>query len=164
MLQAFDHRAADVVTDKSNWVRQGQTEKTSLSTIRIRSTWRCRDSGSTQNDVELHRMGLPWIQGYYESHESTDDDRRCRTVRRLHESFCFVHSDSDSACASDVSLGESERFAYDFVTRQKIGGVTLNFFIVEQVPTLAPDTYAKPCPWERRHDVGGVDQPSGCSS
>ena len=30
MLQDFDHRAADVVTDRSNWVRQGQTEKTSL--------------------------------------------------------------------------------------------------------------------------------------
>ncbi len=28
MLQDYDHRAADVVTDKSNWVRQGQTEKT----------------------------------------------------------------------------------------------------------------------------------------
>ena len=26
----YDHRAADVVTDQSNWVRQGQTEKTSL--------------------------------------------------------------------------------------------------------------------------------------
>ena len=30
MLQDYDHRAADVVTDKSNWVRQGQTEKRSL--------------------------------------------------------------------------------------------------------------------------------------
>ncbi len=30
MLQAFDHRAADVITDKSNWVRQGQTNKTSV--------------------------------------------------------------------------------------------------------------------------------------
>ena len=34
--------------------------------------------------------------------------------------------------------------------RQKIGNVTLNFFIVEQVPTLPPDTYDKPCPWDRR--------------
>ena len=30
MIQLFNHRAADVITDKSNWVRQGQTEKTSL--------------------------------------------------------------------------------------------------------------------------------------
>ena len=26
----------------------------------------------------------------------------------------------------------------------------MNFFIVEQVPTLPPDTYDKPCPWDRR--------------
>ena len=26
----------------------------------------------------------------------------------------------------------------------------MNFFIVEQLPTLPPDTYAKPCPWEPR--------------
>ncbi len=30
MVQAYDHRAADVVTDEANWVRQGQTAKTSL--------------------------------------------------------------------------------------------------------------------------------------
>jgi hypothetical protein len=28
--------------------------------------------------------------------------------------------------------------------------VHLNFFIVEQLPTLPPDTYDKPCPWESR--------------
>ncbi len=30
MVQAYDHRAAGVVTEKSNWMRQGQTEKTTL--------------------------------------------------------------------------------------------------------------------------------------
>ena len=32
-------------------------------------------------------------------------------------------------------------FISDYVTRQKIGGITLNFFIVEQIATLPPDTY-----------------------
>ena len=26
----------------------------------------------------------------------------------------------------------------------------MNFYIVEQLPTLPPDTYAKPCPWDQR--------------
>jgi hypothetical protein len=47
-------------------------------------------------------------------------------------------------------LANLNAFAYDYCTRQKIGGVTLNFFIVEQVPTLSPDTYEKPCPWDRQ--------------
>ena len=45
-------------------------------------------------------------------------------------------------------LANVNSFAYDYCTRQKIGGVTLNFYIVEQVPTLPPDTYNKPCPWD----------------
>jgi hypothetical protein len=39
--------------------------------------------------------------------------------------------------------------AYDYVVRQKIGGAHLNFFIVEQLPTLPPDTYDDPCPWDK---------------
>ena len=30
MIQAFDHRAASVVIEAGNWVRQGQTEETTL--------------------------------------------------------------------------------------------------------------------------------------
>ena len=36
---------------------------------------------------------------------------------------------------------------YDFVARQKVSNVHLNFFIVEQLPTLPPDLYDKHCPW-----------------
>ena len=47
-------------------------------------------------------------------------------------------------------LGNLNSFVYDFVMRQKISNVHLNFFIVEQVPTLPPDAYDKRCPWDRR--------------
>ena len=30
MVQAFDHRAASVLVDEANWVRQGQKAETSL--------------------------------------------------------------------------------------------------------------------------------------
>ena len=30
---------------------------------------------------------------------------------------------------------------FDFVARQKIGGITLNFFIIKQFPVLPPDAY-----------------------
>src|SRR5262249_9622084 len=39
-------------------------------------------------------------------------------------------------------------FAYDFASRQKIGGTTLNFFIYKQLPVLPPTTYAQPCQWD----------------
>ena len=37
----------------------------------------------------------------------------------------------------------------DYFARQKIGGVTLNFFIVEQLPMFPPDRYEKLCPWDK---------------
>ena len=40
--------------------------------------------------------------------------------------------------------------SYDFVARQKVGANHLQHYHVEQLPTLPPDTYAKPCPWDHR--------------
>ncbi|MCX5682202.1 MAG: hypothetical protein NT049_00750, partial [Planctomycetota bacterium] len=52
-----------------------------------------------------------------------------------------------SACCLLANLNS---FAYDFIARQKVGGLHLNFFIVEQVPTLPPDAYEAKCPWDKR--------------
>jgi hypothetical protein len=47
-------------------------------------------------------------------------------------------------------LANLNSYALDYVARQKIGGVTLNFFIVEQLPVFPPDFYKDLCPWDRR--------------
>ena len=44
-------------------------------------------------------------------------------------------------------------YVFDFVVRQKQGGAHLNFFIVEQLPTLPPDAYADKCPWAKRETL-----------
>jgi hypothetical protein len=44
-------------------------------------------------------------------------------------------------------LANLNSLAYDFIARQKVGGLHLNFFIVEQIPTLPPDAYDEKCPW-----------------
>ncbi|MGH7753583.1 MAG: Eco57I restriction-modification methylase domain-containing protein, partial [Gemmatimonadales bacterium] len=41
-------------------------------------------------------------------------------------------------------------FACDFSARQKLGGTTMNFFIAEQVPVIAPDSMAAPAIWARK--------------
>lgn len=50
-------------------------------------------------------------------------------------------------------LGNFNSFVFDYVTRQKTGAITLNFFIVEQLPTLPPDTYADKCPWSKKETL-----------
>jgi hypothetical protein len=50
-------------------------------------------------------------------------------------------------------LANLNSMAYDFVARQKVGGLHLNFFIVEQLPTLPPDAYEARCPWDRKRTL-----------
>lgn len=39
-------------------------------------------------------------------------------------------------------------FALDFVARQKMGGTTLNFFIIQQFPIIHPSSFLRPAPWD----------------
>ncbi len=41
----------------------------------------------------------------------------------------------------------------DFVARQKVGGVHLNYFIVEQLPMFPPDFYKQKCPWNKKQTL-----------
>jgi hypothetical protein len=38
-------------------------------------------------------------------------------------------------------------FCFDFVARQKLGGVNMVFFIQNQLPVIKPGLFAKVCPW-----------------
>ncbi|MEQ8762888.1 MAG: hypothetical protein RL885_03105 [Planctomycetota bacterium] len=39
-------------------------------------------------------------------------------------------------------------FVYDYATRQKMGGTTLNYFIFKQLPVPPPEHYRENTPWE----------------
>ncbi|MGH7573258.1 MAG: Eco57I restriction-modification methylase domain-containing protein, partial [Gemmatimonadota bacterium] len=57
-----------------------------------------------------------------------------------------------------LMLGPSERrwllaatlssFVCDFTARQKIGGTTMNYYLLMQLPTLAPDAFECDAPWD----------------
>ncbi|HCM95784.1 MAG TPA: hypothetical protein DIT09_14405 [Glutamicibacter sp.] len=44
--------------------------------------------------------------------------------------------------------------AFDYLVRQKLGGTTMNFFIVEQVPLPTPQMISAECPWDIKHTFG----------
>ena len=39
-------------------------------------------------------------------------------------------------------------FVFDYVARQKLGGVSLSMFVIRQLPVLPPSVPIAPCPWE----------------
>ncbi|MBU4270493.1 MAG: N-6 DNA methylase, partial [Planctomycetes bacterium] len=153
MLQDYDHRAADVVTDKSNWVRQGQTEKTSLVNyqnpehLAMPRFWVAQEVVLNQSSEQTSHF-LCFKDVTSPTNQRTMIAAMMPLVGVVNSApIIFADTSPVRQCCL---LGNLNSFAYDFVMRQKISNVHLNFFIVEQVPTLPPDTYAKPCPWDRR--------------
>ena len=153
MLQAFDHRAADVVTNPSNWVRQGQTEKTSLVShqnpehLTMPRFWIAEETAVDECDQQ---------ESHFLCFKDVTSPTNQRTMIAAMIPFAGVVNSAPILFSEALPvrhsclLGNLNSFVYDFVMRQKISNLHLNFFIVEQIPTLPPDTYDKPCPWERQ--------------
>jgi hypothetical protein len=59
----------------------------------------------------------------------------------------IVLTESSEFTLTAALLANLNSFVFDFAARQKIGGTHMNFYIVEQLPSLPPNTYAQPCAW-----------------
>src|SRR5690606_26462375 len=44
-------------------------------------------------------------------------------------------------------------FAFDFILRQKMGGTSLAYFILKQLPVLLPRTFEQACSWTTSHPI-----------
>jgi len=168
MLQAYDHRAADVVTDESNWVRQGQKLERSLvghqnpEQLATPRFWVPQDAvaaqgtaGSAEKDPGK-RGGHSPPYTHFLCYKDVTSPTNQRTMIAAMTPFAGIVNSAPIVLTQTSPrrecclLADFNSFAYDFVMRQKISNVHLNFFIVEQIPSFAPDTYDKPCPWQRR--------------
>ncbi len=156
MIQMYDHRAAGVVVDTENWMRQGQTVETSLVAhqkpeFAVQPRWWVdeakvlaatgesrsfflgfKDITSPTNERTMIASLIPWSA-------VTNHFPLVRTTFAPRRELCL--------------LANLNAFVLDYVARQKIGGVTLNYFIVEQFSVLPPDAYADRCPWNRRQTL-----------
>ncbi|BCL80059.1 N-6 DNA methylase [Ktedonobacteria bacterium brp13] len=45
-------------------------------------------------------------------------------------------------------------FVFDYVTRQKLGGTHMTFFILKQLPVLLPQLFETPCQWANKRSLG----------
>jgi len=154
MLQDYDHRAADVVTEKSNWVRQGQTEKTSLVNHQNPEHLAMPRFWVDAHEIALKR-GNEQTSHFLCFKDVTSPTNQRTMIAAMTPLVGVVNSapiilTDESPIRQCCLLGNLNSFVYDFVMRQKISNVHLNFFIVEQVPTLPPEAYANFCSWDRR--------------
>lgn len=158
MVQAYDHRAAGVLIERGNWVRQGQTEPTTLVAHQnpefvVQPRWWVDEVEVTKSLGER----LPAYLAYKDVTSPTNE----RTMIAAFIPFVAVVNSAPLILFGQTIdwrtrcclLANFNCFAMDFIARQKVGGVHLNFFIVEQLPIFPPDRYAQRCPWDERRTL-----------
>jgi hypothetical protein len=159
MVQAYDHRAAGVVVDAANWMRQGQTlgtnnvEHQNPEFVAVPRFW-------IGEDPVLELLGgasKPACLCYKDVTSSTNQRTMIAAFVPLaglmNSAPIILLGDAIGPRLTCCLLADLNSFAYDYVARQKVGGLHLNFFIVEQLPTLPPDAYAARCPWDKRQTL-----------
>ncbi|HEY2837842.1 MAG TPA: hypothetical protein VGJ26_01745, partial [Pirellulales bacterium] len=159
MVQAFDHRAASVLVDDTNWVRQGQKAETSLvqhqnPEFAVFPRWWV-DEAAVEHVLDAQPGNKSWFMGFKDITSPTNERTMIASFiprSAVTNKFVLLLNDN-SARLEACLLANLNSFVFDYATRQKIGGITLNFFIVEQLPTLPPDTYAEKCRWSKRETL-----------
>jgi hypothetical protein len=159
MVQAFDHRAASVLVEEANWVRQGQKAETSLvqhqnPEFSVIPRWWV-DETVVDQALDGQPGNSPWLMGFKEITSPTNERTMIASfVPRSAVTNKFVLLLNETRPRRQTCLlANFNSLVFDYATRQKIGGITLNFFIVEQLPTLPPDTYDDKCPWSKKETL-----------
>ncbi len=142
MAQAYDHRAASVVVKAKNQHRPAQPEPATVEQHKD-PDW----LPTPQYWVPASECGWSpadrWVLGFKEITAPTNE----RTfISALFPIAAFGNKvpllRSTQAPRREYLLcANFNSTVFDFVTRQKIQGQTLNLFIVEQLPVIPPDRY-----------------------
>ena len=142
MVQAFDHRAASVVVNPENLNRPAQPREAT------------DEEHANPNWLPEHQYWVPasecgwtsgsnWVLGFKEITAPTN----ARTfISALFPAVGFgnkvpILKPGRADCNEWLLSANLNAMPFDFVTRQKVQGQTLNLFIVEQLPVIAPDAY-----------------------
>jgi len=159
MIQMYDHRAASVIVDEKNWFRQGQTDPTPMvqhqnpEFTTIPRWW-------SEREVIIEHWACdepPVLLAF----KNVTSPTNTRTMISGFIPFCgvinsaplIVVDKSISVRLNACLLANLNAHVLDYIARNKIGNVNLNFFLIEQFPTFTSDKYTERCPWDKRQTL-----------
>jgi hypothetical protein len=157
MVQAYDHRAASVVVDEDNWFRQGQKDETSLvqhqnPEFLIEPRWWVPEAEVSERVADSTKES-------FLAFKNVTSPTNQRTMIAAFIPRAGVGNSAPlmltttQARRTACLLANLNALVLDYVARQKVGNVNLNFFIVEQFPIFPPDAYDDRCPWSPRQKL-----------
>lgn len=158
MVQRYDHRAADVTVNADNLHRAAQPQ-----TISVAEKMNPDRLPVPQFFVEASQTTVnpfPWALGFKEITAPTN----MRTMIAMllpgagfgNKVPLLVPQEGtarEAAAFCALLLANLNSFAFDFVLRQKLQGQTINLFILEQLPVIAPARFEESIGKHRIADV-----------
>ncbi|MFV0679859.1 Eco57I restriction-modification methylase domain-containing protein [Ottowia sp.] len=146
MVQMYDHRAADVVVHADNLHRAAQPETLTSATKTAPNRYPHPQFAVNTDEITANPYG--WAFGFKEITAPTN----ARTmIAALMPAVGFgnklpllIPQGLDAQAAARVVgllAATFNCFAFDFVLRQKLQGQTINLFILEQLPVIAPTAF-----------------------
>ena len=146
MVQAFDHRAASAVVNPENLKRPSQSQNTDLNQY-MDASWlpATRFWVPSQEVANSMSLVVDWTIGYRRVSIATNARTMLAAIvpKAGFGDSVFLLMPESGFLASGASLlvGNLNSFSFDFVTRQKMHGINLSLYLLEQLPVIAPDAY-----------------------
>ncbi len=151
MVQMYDHRAADVVVNTENLMRAAQPE--TISQIEKANPARYPQPQYFVVNTETSANPYKWALGFKEISAPTNARSMIATLMPgvafgNKVPLLIPQAQTPQAAANTASLiaANFNSFVFDFVLRQKLQGQTINLFILEQLPVIAPERFNEALP------------------
>ena len=144
MVQAFDHRAASVVINSENLHRPGQPVSATLEQHEA-PDW----LPNTRFFLDHAEMTCEELNDYSLTYKRISAPTNVRTmIAAVGPQAAYEVNANNILLPAELGPGAHcslvanlNSFPFDYVVRQKMQGATLNWFIVEQLPVIAPADY-----------------------
>ena len=159
MVQMYDHRAAGVLVKDENWFRQGQTDATTEVQHQnpefcVEPRWWGEEDGISQRIEEPKPAALLAFKNVTSpTNQRTMIAAFIPCVGVINSAPIVRVTENLGARRTCCLLANLNSFVLDYVCRQKIGNVNLNFFIIEQLPVFGPGFYGERCAWGGRETL-----------
>lgn len=96
-------------------------------------------------DEWMERRSPKWLMGWRRNARSTDERTTIATVMprsaQGDSMFLWNCAPTVTVCEQAALLANFATIPFDFVARQKVGGVNFSFYFMKQLPVLPPDRY-----------------------
>lgn len=146
MAQAYDHRAANIIINPNNQHRPAQPQPATPAQHQD-PTWVPTPQYWVSSADCPWRHQPDWTFGFKEITSPTNERTFIAaifpTVGFGNKLPLFVPETSNGHVKEHLLCANFNSVVFDFVTRQKVQGQTLNLFIVEQLPVVPADIYTK---------------------